>query len=72
MDLGVIESRDMVAMPEPAGSCLNQTDQTAGDAVGVPGAVFGERLHGLPVEGAFQGQDGLGDRVFFDIEGHGR
>ena len=56
MDFGVIESRDMVAVPKPTGGCLNQVGQTASDAVGVPGAVFGERFHGLPVEGAFQGQ----------------
>ena len=71
MDLGVIESRDMVAVPEPTGGCLDQAGQTASDAVGVPGAVFGERFHGLPVEGAFHGQGRLGDGVFFDIEGHG-
>ena len=61
----------MVAVPEPARSCLNQVGQAADDAVAVPGAVFGERFHGLPVEGSLQGQDGLSDRVLFDIDGHG-
>ena len=72
MDFGVIQSRDMVAVPEPARSGLNQAGQAASNAVGVPGAVFGEGFHGLPVEGSLQGQDGLGDRVLFDIDGHGR
>ena len=71
MDLGVIEGQDTITMPEPAWSRLSQVDQTAGDSVGVPGAVFGKRFHGLPVERELQGQDGLGDRVFLNVDGHG-
>src|SRR5216683_2761196 len=61
----------MKAIPEPARRRLHQASQTAGDFVRVPGAVFGEGFHGLPVKRAFQGQDGLSDRVLLDIDGHG-
>ena len=36
-----------------------------------PGAVLGEGLQGLPVAGALDGQDGLGDGVLLDVEGQG-
>src|SRR5262249_40695570 len=71
MDLGVIDGRDVVAVPEPSGGPLDQPGQAPGDSVGVPGAVLGEGFQGLPVGRAFQGPDGLGDGVFLDIEGQG-
>ena len=71
MDLGVIEGRDAVAVPDPPGGRLDQASQAAGDLVGVPGAVLGERLQGLPVGRSLEGQDGLGDGVLLDVEGHG-
>ena len=43
MDLGVIDGRDMIAVPEPPGGGLDQPGQAGGDVVGVPGrAVLGE------------------------------
>ena len=63
MDLGVIDGRDMIAVPEPPGGGLDQPGQAGGDVVGVPGAVLGEGFQCLPVSGPLQGQDRLGDGV---------
>ncbi len=46
MDLGVIDGRDMIAVPEPPGGGLDQPGQAGGDVVGVPGAVLGEKDSG--------------------------
>ena len=70
VDLGVIEGRDLITVPDPAGCGIENVDEATGDVVGMPGTVFGERLHGLPVVGALQGQNGLGDGVFLDVGGH--
>ena len=71
MDLGVIDGRDMIAVPEPPGGSLDQPGQAGGDVVGVPGAVLGEGFQRLPVSGPFQGQDRLGDGVLLAVDGHG-
>src|SRR4029077_3360363 len=70
MNLGVINGREVVAVPEPPGGGLDQPGQAPGDGGGAPGAVLGEGLQGLPVGGPLQGQDGLGDGVFLDVDGH--
>src|SRR5208283_5042022 len=71
MDLGVIDGRDMVAVPDPPRGVRNQVSQGPGDAVIVPGAVLGEGFQGLPGGGLLQGQDRLGDGVFLDVQRHG-
>src|SRR5271166_2762000 len=71
MDLGVIDGRDPVAVPDPPRSGVDQVSQGPGDAVLVPGAVLGEGFQGLPGGGLLQGQDRLGDGVFLDVERHG-
>ena len=71
MDLGVIDGRDMVAVPDPTRGGRDQVSQGPGDAVFVPGAVLGEGFQGLPGGGLLQGQDRLGDGVFLDVERHG-
>ena len=68
MDLGVIDGRDMVAVPDPTRGGRDQASQSPGDAVFVPGAVLGERFQSLPGGGLLQGQDRLGDGVFLDVE----
>src|SRR5208283_4156161 len=69
--LGVIDGRDMIAVPEPPGGGLDQPGQAGGDVVGVPGAVLGEGFQRLPVSGPLQGQDRLGDGVLLAVDGHG-
>src|SRR5271166_5538185 len=71
MDLGVIDRRDLVAVPDPTRGGGDQVGQGPGDAVLVPGAVLGEGFQGLPGGGLLQGQDRLGDGVFLDVERHG-
>ena len=71
MHLGVIDGRDVVAVPEPAGGGLDQPGQPPGNRIGAPGAVLGEALHRLPVVRPLQGQDGLSDGVLLDVKGHG-
>ena len=71
MDLGVIDSRDTVAVPDPTRGRGDQVGQGPGDAVLVPGAILGERFQGLPGGGLLQGQDRLGDGVFLNVQRHG-
>src|SRR3981081_1444005 len=71
VDLGVIDGRDVVAMPDPAGGLLDEPGAVAGCEVAAPGAGLGEGLHGLPVGGSFDGEDRLGDGVLLDVQGHG-
>ncbi len=71
MDLGVIDGRDMVAVPDPTRGGRDQAGQGPGNAVLVPAAVLGEGFQGLPVGGLLQGQHRLGDGVFLDVDGHG-
>ena len=71
MDLGVINGRDMVAVPDPTRGGRDQAGQGPGNAVLVPAAVLGEGFQGLPVGGLLQGQHRLGDGVFLDVDGHG-
>ena len=72
MDLGVIDARDPVAVPDPSRGGRDQAGQGPGEAVGVPGAVLGEGFQGLPGGGLLQGQDRLGDGVFLDVERQAR
>ena len=71
MDLGVIDSRDMVAVPDSPRGSGNQPSQAPGDAVLVPGAVLGEGFQGFPGGGLLQSQHRLGDSVFLDVQRHG-
>ena len=71
MDLGVIDGRDMVAVPDSPRGSGNQPSQAPGDAVLVPGAVLGEGFQGFPGGGLLQSQDRLGDSVFLDVQRHG-
>jgi hypothetical protein len=71
MHLGVVAGRDVVAVPEPPRGCLREPGQGAGDRPAAPGAVLSEGFQGLPVLGTFDGQDGLGDGVLFDVQGQG-
>src|SRR5208337_1436960 len=71
MDLGVIDGRDMVAVPDPTRGGRDQVSQGLGDAVFVPGAVLGEGFQRLPGGGLLPGQDRLGDGVFLDVDRHG-
>ena len=68
MDLGVIDSRDMVAVPDSPRGSGNQPSQAPGDAVLVPGAVLGEGFQGFPGGGLLQSQDRLGDSVFLNVQ----
>src|SRR5579875_207074 len=69
MDLGVVASPDMIAIPEPAGSLLDQAGDRTLQSRLFPGTVLGEGLQGFPVLGSVQPDEGLGDGMFFDIEG---
>ena len=69
MDLGVIDGRDPVAMPDPPGFLVDELRQCAGEGFGLPGGVLGEGLQGLPVVETLDGDDGLGDGVLLDVEG---
>ena len=71
MDLGVIDGRDLVAVPDPTRGGGDQASQGLSDALLVPGAVLGEGFQGLPGGGLLQGQDRLGDGVFLDVDRHG-
>src|SRR5262249_42521244 len=71
MDLGVIDGRDVVAVPDPPRGGGDQAGQVVGDAALVPAAVLGEGLEGLPGGGLLQGQDRLGDGVLLDVEDQG-
>ena len=71
MDLGVIDGRDLVAVPDPTWGGGDQASQGLSDALLVPGAVLGEGFQGLPGGGLLQGQDRLGDGVFLDVDRHG-
>src|SRR5271157_1320363 len=71
VDLGVIDGRDLVAVPDPTRGGGDQASQGLSDARLVPGAVLGEGFQGLPGGGLLQGQDRLGDGVFLDVERHG-
>src|SRR5512135_1593792 len=71
VDLGVIARRDVVAVPEPPRGRVGEPGQASGYGSAAPGAVLGEGLQGLPVVGAFDGQDRLGDRVLLDVQGQG-
>ena len=67
MDLGVVNGRDLVAVPDPTRGGGDQASEGLSDAVLVPGAVLGEGFQGFPGGGLLQGQDRLGDRVFLDV-----
>ena len=67
MDLGVVAGPDVEAVPGAAGGVLQESGVGALSA-GVPGAVLGEGLQGLPVLGAVEADEGLGDGVFLDVE----
>ena len=71
MDLGVVDGRDLVAVPDPTRGGGDQASEGLSDAVLVPGAVLGEGFQGFPGGGLLQGQDRLGDRVFLDVQRHG-
>ena len=71
MDLGVIDGRDLVAVPDPTRGGRDQASEGLSDAVLVPGAVLGEGFQGFPGGGLLQGQDRLGNGVFLDVERHG-
>ena len=68
MDLGVIDGRDLVAVPDPTRGGRDQASEGLSDAVLVPGAVLGEGFQGFPGGGLLQGQDRLGNGVFLDVE----
>src|SRR5262245_22718685 len=68
MHLAVVDGPHAVAVPAAVGGLVNQVGGGAFEGVLVPGAVLGERLHGLPVLGAVQADQGLGDGVLLDIE----
>nr|WP_244884947.1 hypothetical protein [Singulisphaera acidiphila] len=72
MDLGVIDGRDVEAVPDPPRGLLDRAGQGDGDPAGVPDAVLGEALQALPVVGPFDGDEALGDGVLLDVEGQGR
>ena len=71
MDLGVIDGRDVVAVPDPTRGGGNQPSQGPSDALRVPASVLGEGFQGFPVGGLLQGQDRLSDGVFLDVDGQG-
>lgn len=68
VDLGIVDGRDVEAVTGPPGRFLDQAGQARGNIVAMPGAVFGEALHGLPIIGAFDGEDALGDGMLLDVE----
>src|SRR5262249_51093829 len=68
VDLGVVAGPDPVAVPGVAGGVGEQFDRSAFDEWAVPAAILDEGLQGLPVGGQVEGDEGLGDGVFFDVE----
>lgn len=70
MDLGVIDGRDVIAVPDPAGGLGDEPGQGPGDEVAAPGAGLGESLQRLPAGGPFDREDRLGDGVLLDVQCH--
>src|SRR5262249_19402603 len=54
---------------QPGGGRVQQASGGALEGVLVPVAVLGEGLQGLPVAGAVQADEGLGDGVLLDVQG---
>jgi hypothetical protein len=69
MDLGVVAGPDVEAVPAPAGGALQDAGGDDLQVAAVEGGVLGEGLQGLPVLFAVEADQGLGDGVFFDVEG---
>jgi hypothetical protein len=68
VDLGVVAGPDTVAVPGPVGEAVEATGHAPVQDRQVPGAVLGERLKSLPVLDTVQGDQRLGDGVFFDVQ----
>ena len=71
VDFGIIDGRDVVSVPDAAGSLFDEPDRAPGDASGTPGPVLGEGLHRLPVGQSLDGAVRLGDGVLSEVEGQG-
>jgi hypothetical protein len=69
MDLAVVEGMDAVAVPEASRGFFEQVGQAPFEQVLVPVADLGEVLQFLPALVQAQGDERLGDGVFFDVEG---
>ncbi len=69
MDLGVVQSRDAVAIPAFAGAEIEQLGEAVFQQGLIPVPGFDKGFQNLPVIGAAEGDEGLGDGMFFDIEG---
>ena len=68
MDLGVIDGRGPVAVPDPPGGLVDEPTQS-GKSSGPPDAVLGEGLEGFPVGDPLDGDDRLGDGVLLGVDG---
>src|SRR5207244_6937785 len=51
MNFGVIDARDMIAVPDSTRGGFHEASQGAGDIVGAPGAVLGEGFQAFPGPG---------------------
>ena len=69
VNLGVVGCPDVIAVPEAVGQPFEASGQGILDQGEVPGAVLSEGLQGLPVLRSVQGDEGLGEGVFLDVEG---
>ena len=69
VDLAVVDGVDAVAVPEATGGLFQQVGQGPLDQLLVPVADLGEVLQLLPALFQAQGDEGLGDGVFLDVEG---
>src|SRR5439155_23086677 len=65
----VVDGLHAVAIPETPGSLFEQVGQPPRDQLLVPVADLGEVLLLLPTVGQAQGDERLGDGVFFDVAG---
>jgi hypothetical protein len=68
MDLAVIASVDVEAVPQAAGVVLEQGVDDADQTIMIPGAILDKGLQGHPVVGLCGGEQGLGDGVLLDVE----
>jgi hypothetical protein len=64
----MIDDRDLVAVPDAAGSLVDEFPEVASEDLGLPDCVLGEGLQSLPVGESLDGGDRLGDGVLLDLE----
>jgi hypothetical protein len=69
MHLGIIAGPDAVAVPACLGQAVDGPAEAALQQVFLPGAILGKALQRFPIRDAIEADQGLGDRMLFDVEG---